>query len=181
MVQKHRKEEWIKTDTWKTIDERRETKKKLNDTNSQRIKEQLQTRYSILDNEVKRKTKADDTAFIDNLADEAETAAQIQNMAKLYKITKALAGGLKNRDIPMKDADGVVITSVEKQTQLWKTHFETILNKEAPREVEDIPERDDMDPPTTNEVKATIYNMKLGKPPGADGVSAEMVKALQRF
>ena len=43
----------------------------------------------------------------------------------------------------MKDADGVVITSVEKQTQLWKTHFETILSNEAPREVEDISERDE--------------------------------------
>ena len=179
---KKRKEEWIKTDTWKTIDERKETKKKINDTKSQRIKNQLQTRYSTLDKEVKRKTKADKRAFIENLADEAETAAQMQNMATLYKITKALAGGFKNCDIPMKDADGVVITSVEEQTQLWKTHFETILNKEAPREVEDIPESDEdllvnMDPPTANEVKSAIDNMKSGKAPGADGVSAEMLKA----
>ena len=106
----------------------------------------------------------------------------MQNMATLYKITKALAGGFKNCDIPMKDADGVVITSVEEQTQLWKTHFETILNKEAPREVEDIPERDEdllvnMDPPTANEVKSAIDNMKSGEAPGADGVSAEMLKA----
>ena len=81
----------------------------------------------------------------------------------------------------MKDADGV-ITSVEKQTQLWKTHLETILNKEVPREVEDIPERDEdlrvnMDPPTANEVKSAIDNMKSGKAPGAEGVSAEMLKA----
>ena len=34
---KKRKEEWIKTHTWKTIDERKETKKKINDTKSQRI------------------------------------------------------------------------------------------------------------------------------------------------
>ena len=89
---KKRKEEWIKTDTWKTIDERKETKKKINDPKSQRIKNQLQTRYSTLDKEVKRKMKADKRAFIENLADEAETAAQMQNMATLYKITKALAG-----------------------------------------------------------------------------------------
>ena len=158
---KKQKEEWIKTDTWKTIEERKETKKKINDTKSQRIKNQLQTRYSTLDKEVKRKTKADKRAFIEKLADEAETAAQMQNMATLYKITKALAGGFKNCDIPMKDGDGVVITSVEEQTQLWKTHFETILNKEAPSEVEDIPEGDEdllvnMDPPTANEVKSAI-------------------------
>ena len=34
--------------------------------------------YSILDKYVKRKTKADNRAFIDNLADEAETTAQMQ-------------------------------------------------------------------------------------------------------
>ena len=140
---KTRKEEWIKTETWKTIDKRKETKKKINDTKSQRIKNRPQARYSTLDKEVKRKTKADKRAFIENLADEAETAAQMQNMATLYKITKALAGGFRNCDIPMKDADGVLITSVEEQTQLWKTHFETILNKEAPREVDYIPERDE--------------------------------------
>ena len=82
----------------------------------------------------------------------------------------------------MKNADGVVITSVEKQTQLWKTHFETILNKDAPRELEDIPERDEdqlvnMDPPTANEVKAAIDKLKSGKAPRADGISAEMLKA----
>ena len=54
-------------------------------------------------------------------------------MATLYNITKALAGCFKNSDIPMKDADRVVITSVEKHAQLWK--IETILNKDAPREV----------------------------------------------
>ena len=102
---KKRKEEWIKTDTWKTIDEWKETKKKINDTKSQRIKNQLQTGYSTLDKGVKRKTKADKRAFIENLADEAETAAQMPNMATLYKITKALAGGFKNCDIPMKDAE----------------------------------------------------------------------------
>ena len=101
-----RKEEWIKTDTWKTIDERKETKKKINDTKSQRMKEQLQIRYSIMD------------AFIENLADDAETAAQMQHMATLYKITKVLAGGFKNSDIPMKDADGVVITSVHRKTNI---------------------------------------------------------------
>ena len=78
----------------------------------------------------------------------------------------------------MKDAYGVVITNVEKQIQLWKTHVETILNKEAPREVEDIHERDEyllvnMEPPTANEVKAA----QAGKASGADGVSEKMLKA----
>ncbi len=120
-----------------------------------------------MDKDVKRKTKADNRTFVENLADKAETAAQMQNMAILYNITKALAGGFKNRDIPMKYADGVVITIVEEQTQLCKTYFETILNNEAPKELEDITERDEyllvnMDTPTANEVKSAIDNMKSG-------------------
>ena len=97
-------------------------------------------------------------------------------MATLYKITKALAGGFKNCDISMKDGDN------ECRRTNTTVENETILNKEAPREVEDIPERDEdllvnMDPPTANEVKSAIDNMKSGKAPGADGVSAEMLKA----
>ena len=34
-----------------------------------------------------------------------------------------------------------------------------------------------MDPPTANEVKSAIDNMKSGKAPGANGVSAELLKA----
>ena len=69
-----KKEEWNKSDTWTTIDERKATKKKLNDAKSQRLKEQLQSRYSELDREVKRKTKAVKRTFIEHLADEAEEA-----------------------------------------------------------------------------------------------------------
>ena len=112
-----KKEEWIKSDTWTTIDERKATKKKLNDAKSQRLKEQLQSRYSELDKEVKRKTRADKRAFIENLADEAEAAAQTQNMATLYKITKTLTGGFKNSDVPVKDVDGNVVTCEAKPTQ----------------------------------------------------------------
>jgi hypothetical protein len=41
---------------------------------------------------VKRQTKADKRAFIEKLADETESAAQTQNIAALYQITKILAG-----------------------------------------------------------------------------------------
>ena len=74
-----KKEEWIKSDKWTTIDERKATKKKVNDAKSQRLKEQLQSRYSELDKEVKRKTTADKRAFIENLADEAEAAADTEH------------------------------------------------------------------------------------------------------
>ena len=92
-------------DTWKTIDRRRKVKKKAQGAKSQRLKEQLQTTYSELDREVKKRTRADKKAFMEKLADEAEESAQKQDMATLYKITKSLAGGFKNNDVPVKDSD----------------------------------------------------------------------------
>ena len=77
------------------------------------------------------------------LADESETAAKTQNIAALYNITKTLAGGFRNSEVPLKDINGNVITGVAEQTQIWKSHFETILNKEAPNNLADIPLSDE--------------------------------------
>ena len=78
--------------------------------------------------------------------------------------------------------DGNVVTFEAKQTQRWKTYFEAILNKEEPRNQAEIPEsKEDLkvntDPPSAEEVRKAIRTMKSGKAPGADCVSAEMLKA----
>ena len=58
-------------------------------------KEQLQTKYSELDRGLKTNARADKKALTEKLADDAEEAAQKQDMATMYKITKSLAGGFK--------------------------------------------------------------------------------------
>ena len=61
---KNKKEEWITGDKWKKIDERKETKKRLNQAKSQRLKDRLQTAYSEQDKEVKRMTRKDKSLLI---------------------------------------------------------------------------------------------------------------------
>ena len=100
---KNKKEEWITGDTWKKIDERKETKKKLNQATSQRLKDRLQTAYSEQDKEVKRMTRKDKKEFVDKVADEAENAAERRDLRSLYKITKTLTGGFHNNDRPVKN------------------------------------------------------------------------------
>ena len=61
-------------------------------------------------------------------------------------------------------------------------HFKRILNRPEPEQVAEIPPAvEDLDickdPPTMEEVKAAIKAMKSGKAGGADGVTAEMLKA----
>ena len=84
--------------------------------------EQIHTKYFELDREVKKKARADKKAFTEKLADDAEEAAQKQDMATLYKISKSLAGGFKkSNDVPVKDSDGNATTGITEQMQRWKT------------------------------------------------------------
>ena len=154
------------------------------------MREQLQARYLELDNEVKRQRKADKKAFIEKLADGTETAAKTQNIAALYKVTNTLAGVFRNNEVPVKDVNGNVTTGVAEQTQGWKSYFETILNKEAPSNLADIPVSDeDLEINPDKEevrkaVRKAISSMKSGKAQGsddADGVSADMLKAGQEI
>ena len=103
-------------------------------------------------------------------------------MATLYKINKALAGGFRNSDIPMKDADGGGDNECRRTNTTVENALRDHPQQRSTRDVYDIPERHEdllvnMDPPTANEVKSAIDNVKSGKAPGIDGVSAEMLKA----
>ena len=120
-----------KEDTWKIIDRRRKVKKKALEAKSRRLKEKLQTTYSELDHEVKKRTRGDKKAFMEKLAEEVEEAAQKQDMGTLYKITKSPAGGFKNNDVPVKDSDGNVITGIVEKMQRWKIRASSIEKQPA--------------------------------------------------
>ena len=147
---------------------RRKVKKKAQEAKSQRLKEQLQTTYSELNRKVKKRARADKKAFVEKLADQAEEATQKQDMVTLYKITKSLAGGFKNNDVPVKDSDGNVITGIVEQMQRRKNQFQSVLNREVPCIHANIPENDialdvDTNPPSLDEVKNAIRHLKYIK------------------
>ena len=62
---RRKKEEWITTDTWKKIEDRKEKKRKILSTRSARLKAQMKESYRTLDNEVKRSTRADKKRYIE--------------------------------------------------------------------------------------------------------------------
>ena len=178
---KNKKEEWITGDTWKKIDERKETKKKLNQVKPQRLKDRLQTAYSEQDKEVKRMTRKDKKEFVDKLADEAENAAERRDLRSLYKITKTLTGGFHNNDRPVKDINDKVVTSEREQVERWAEYFRAVLNRQDPDTIAKIPEALEdidvrVDPPTQEEIRRAIETLKDGKAPGEDGICVEILK-----
>ena len=82
-----------------------------------------------------------------------------QNIAALCNIPKAHTGGFRSSDFPVKDVDGNVITGVAEQAQRWRSHFETIVNEQAPTNVADIPVSDEyLEINTADDVSADMLN-----------------------
>ena len=84
--------------------------------------------------------------------------------------------------MPVKNKNVMVIEKEAEKLQRWKEHFESVLNRPDPPHLADIQPADTdldicTDPPSLEEVTAAIKAMKSGKAPGADGVTAEMLKA----
>ena len=81
--QKKRKE-WITT--WYVIENRRTLKRKVVEPNSKRPKERYKKQYWGADRTVKRKIKADKRAHMENLASQAEEAANWGEQVKVFKV-----------------------------------------------------------------------------------------------
>ena len=166
---------WLTRETWKRIEERKTIKSKILNTKSKRIQERLQKEYSSKDKEMKRSARQDKRAYVDKLAEKAETVAQKSELSTVYRITKQLCRHTKVA--ASIDKDGNALTTEQMQAKRWAEHF----NTEAPTNTADPPApNDDLDiatgVPTLQEVTHAIKQMKTGKSPGIDNICIEQLK-----
>lgn len=99
-----KKSKWITPATLRAIESRRTLKKKLLDTKSDRLLERYKLQYIEADLTVKRMARADKRAYTDELASQAENAANRGEQGKVYKITKMVCGKYGSRsEVPIKD------------------------------------------------------------------------------
>ena len=178
---KKKKEKWIQEKTWKKMEKRREIKQRMNSTRLERTHHRLSRQYSKLDREVRKMTKSDRKGFVERLDDEAEEAASRQGLKSLYRINKMLNNDFRSSDVPVKDANGNVLSKEAEKLARWKEHFEHILNRAKPARMAEIPPAAEdllicIDPSTLKEVKTAINAITSGKAIGADGVTAEILK-----
>ena len=96
---------WLTRETWKRIEEMKTIKSKILNTKSKRIQECLQKEYSSKDKEIKRSARQDKRAYVDKLAEKAETAAQKGELSTVYRITKQLCRHIKVAASIVKDKD----------------------------------------------------------------------------
>ena len=120
---------------------------------------------------------------MEDLAKEAEEAAQKGEQRNVYKVTKLICGKYNgNRNVPKRDKQGQLLTSEKDQEARWVEHFNEVLNRPPPEEEPDIPEAEedlsvDTGPPKKEEIIAAINSLKNHKAPGKDRLNAELFKA----
>ena len=179
-TRKHK--EWLSTDTWTLITERKQLKDQINCTQDQVEKHELQAQYWETNRQVKRSARQDKRTYIEELTAEAESAAGQRNMKRLYEITRTLSGKNNNPSRPVKDKDGNIILGEEQQRTRWAEHFKETLNRPAPPAPPDIPPPTKLldintNPPSKTEIIKAIKSLKSGKAAGPDGIPPEALKA----
>ena len=181
-LKRKKSKNWLSSGTWLKIEERKKLKEKLLATKSQRLQDQIENEYKTKDKEIKKSARHDKRVNVDNLASEAERAANRGEMSTVYKITKQLCGGTQSKPSQVKGKDGKPITTEREQAARWVEHFKEVLNCPEPDEPANPPlAQDDLiidiTPPTEEEVEKAIKCLKTGKAPGIDCIHAEMLKA----
>lgn len=118
---------------------------------------------------------------MDKLAEEAETAAQQNDIKTLHNITRQLSGRRVNTNKPVRGSNGTILSKTSDQLDEWKECFSSLLNGTPVVNPPEIEEEDDLDinlgPITKAEVVEAIKKIKNGKAPGPDNILPEVMKA----
>ena len=93
--------------------------------------------------------------------------------------------GKDNKDIVgggyIKDSSGLLTVDEDKVREVWRAHFDDLLNVEFSWDKKSLVESDAISGPaeciSKEEVRAAMAAMKVGKAGGPSGVVSEMLKA----
>jgi hypothetical protein len=144
----------------------------MTDAKSERLKERYQQEYSEAHKKVKRLGRKDKREHMEELATQAEEAADKGEQGTLYKINKQISGKFKPAGVgPVKDKEGKLLTTEKEIEERWAEHFQEVLNRPAPENTPEIEEaEEDLDINTEPPTKEEIIKA------GGDCLNAELFK-----
>ena len=166
----------------RNLEARRERKTVMKNSRTRAAKAKTHEEYTAADREVKRSIKKDKRDYIDDLARQAETAAEQGNLRDLYLVTKKLTDKFQQTDKPVVDKNRNPLTTTKGQLKRWAEHFRELLNRPTPDSPPDIPFAEtelpiSCDKPSKAEIKKAIMTLKSGKAAGPEEIPADTIKA----
>ena len=174
------KKPWVTDDMIKKIAERRKWKS-VNSLEGRR-------QYRKLNNEIRRATETARKQWWRTACEDIEDLARKGQHDIMYAKVRQILGEKRSSDtnIAIKDKDGCILIEEDKIRERWATYIEELYEKdkrpnttEIPLEDEQQVNNDEKGPDIIrSEIHEAIRYMKKKKSPGADGIPAELIKAL---
>ena len=134
---------------------------------------------------MKKSVRRDQRNWIDNLSHQVEEAANQGNLKELFSITRVLSRKQIQRNWPIRNEDGTLLTNIEEQLKCWQEHFLKILNcplnaqvdeEETEEEEYEANTRINTKVPTVIEIKKALKELRNGKAAGANNIIPEVMK-----
>ena len=149
------------------------------------------TRYKALKKTRRRNIRKDRTLWLNNIADRAERDFRHGNLRSAFKSVKELcAAHKKNTSVshstPLLSSNGSILTDTKAKLDRWREHYEKVLCRSAPAPCARLQnfasagtpsDTISLEPPSLAEVTNTLRKLPTGRAPGADGITAEMLKS----
>ena len=85
-----------------------------------------------LSKDIRRSVRADKTAYWSEIAADLESANQNGDHTKVFQIARKFQKGQGTIPMGMNDANGMRVTDVDANLNLWKEYYASLLNKERP-------------------------------------------------
>lgn len=119
------RKQWISDRTLQLVRDRNRLKEELN-----RDPLRAYDRYREAAVKVKRSARGDKRTFLNNMAAEAQAAANRHDTRELYRKVRKIRSGNCPRTQPILGLNGNVLSAEHDQMNRWREHFEDLLNYE---------------------------------------------------
>lgn len=107
----------ISDETWNFLKKRKKAKGLLNAARTRNEKRKTTGKYEDLNKQAKRSARTDKRSWVNNLASQAETAAQLHNTLEVYGITRHLINKNFNSSRSLKNKQGTLLSHDDKQLE----------------------------------------------------------------
>ncbi|CAE1287132.1 unnamed protein product [Acanthosepion pharaonis] len=115
-------------------------------------------------------------------AEETMRAAACGDSRKLYQMVRRASRRTTGVSETLRSRDGAITAGLGEQLNLWKEHFNELLNHPNPATEVSVEPTDEYDcntaPPTVDEVRDILRHLRNNKAPGEDGIPAEVYNAV---